>query len=420
MDKLLCGFAVRGQWYAKEGSTAKARAPIIEQRELQMPGSYVCATCGMTGPEGAEHEHPVETFPGETITVPIHAGYEEVPDGDCLTYGISPYEFDLAPEARDLPSSPYARWQRKVRKTKLRQAYQAIDLESIPSTDLPIMLQAQEAIKQRRRGGQKEFTVLKTYWLAPEMYFDFSSTTPLQCVSGYEIPAGTTLGELCPEGGRLDVCGDKIIDLRPEVKEDCLSMSAFHLDHLSWEAKGLDDAAELQRWVDDVWTLYVQIQIRDAIGLTLYDKEMLSAGKFTGEVGTVVGVDVPAGGEKKLSEATHVITGSQPNAAIFEGLKYAEQSQTNITGAFPSLSGSNMEGSETARGRIILREQSLQGLGPQLFMAARHDVVWAKQNLKLKKQYWTSERYVPYLEEDEPLGGRWFTASDLDTDFIVD
>jgi hypothetical protein len=195
-------------------------------------------------------------------------------------------------------------------------------------------------------------------------------------------------------------------------------MSPFYLDPLCWEAKGLDDAAELQRWIDDIWTLYVQIQLRDALGITTYDKEMFSAGKFTGEVGSVVGVDVPA--DKKLSEAIDIKEGPQPHPSIFNGLQYAEQSQTNVTGAFPSLSGSNMEGSETARGRIILREQSLQGLGPQLFLAARHDVVWAKQNLKLKKQYWTSERYVPYLEDDEPLGGRWFTASDLDTDFIVD
>ncbi len=284
-----------------------------------------------------------------------------------------------------------------------------------------MMLQAQEATKQKGRSeAKKEYTVLKTYWLAPSEYWQFSSLTSMQCESGYEIPAETDLSELCPEGARVDICGDKIIDMRPEIKEDCLSMSVLYLDPLSWEAKGLDDAAELQRWIDDIWTLYVQIQLRDALGITLYDKAMMSGGKFTGEVGTKVGVDVPADRAKGLDDAVRVIEGPQPNPSIFNGLTLAQQSQTNVTGAFPSLAGSNMEGSETARGRIILREQSMQGLGPPLALAARHDMVWAKQNLKLKKQYWTSERFVPYLESDEPLGGRWFSASDLDTDFEID
>ncbi len=77
-DKLLTGIAIRGQWYAKEGSTAKARMPVVENHQIQMPGSYICTTCGATGPEGAEHEHEVNNFPGEVLSVPIHTGYEEI------------------------------------------------------------------------------------------------------------------------------------------------------------------------------------------------------------------------------------------------------------------------------------------------------------------------------------------------------
>lgn len=422
-DKLLCGIAIRGQWYASEGSTAKARAPIIQQREVPTEGMYICADCGMTGPESAAPQHPhdgVDIFSGPTETVPFHAGYEEVQDGDCLTYGISPYEFDLAPEARDLASSPYARWQRKVRKSKVKKAYRKVNLNDLPSTDLPIMLRAQDALKNKRKQeADKEFTVLKTYWISDDEYWDFASTSPMQTLGGYRIPALTNLGELCKGGMRVDRCGDKLIDIRPELKENCLSVSVYYLDPQSWEGKGLDDAAELQRWIDDIHTLFVQIQLREALGITLYNKNFqFDGGVFTGEVGAVKGVKVPEG--EKITEAMNVWSGQQPNQSLFKGMEYVTQSQTNVTGAFPSLAGSNMEGSETARGRIILREQSLQGLGPQLFLAARHDVIWAKQNLKLKQQYWTSERFVPYLEEGEPLGGRWFSASDIDTDFTVD
>ena len=138
-NRILYGIAIRGQWYAKEGSTAKARAPIVEQQDIQMPGMYVCPDCGATGPEGNAQEHTaseghqVNMFPGEVFTVPVHAGYEEIQDGDCLTYGISPYEFDLAPEARDIASSPYARWQRKDRKsTRLNSSH--LKLSRMPSS----------------------------------------------------------------------------------------------------------------------------------------------------------------------------------------------------------------------------------------------------------------------------------------------
>lgn len=426
-DKLLCGFSVRGQWYSTEGSTAKARAPIFEQREVPQEGLYVCTECGMTGPGSYAPQHgqgtghsAIEVFPGESVTVPFHAGYEEIPDGDCLTVGISPYQFDLAPDARDIASSAFARWQRKVRKSKLKRAYAKLDLKNIPSTDLPVMLRAEESTRTgKRTEGKSDFTVLKTYWVSPDEYFEFASLMPMKCVSGLEVPAMTVLSDACPNGMRLDICGDQLLDIRPEVKEDCLSKSDFHIDPLSWEAKGLDDAVELQRWIDDIHTLYIQIQLREALGITLYDKDFgFDGGVFTGEVGMVKGVTVPP--EKSVQQAMNIWSGQQPNQSIFSGLEYVQQSQTNVTGAFPSLSGSNMEGSETARGRIILREQSLQGMNVPLILAALHDVIWAKQNLKLKKQYWTSERYVPYLSEGEPLGGRWFSASDLDADFVVD
>lgn len=425
MDKFLYGFAARGQWYSKEGSTSKARAPKIEMQEQQMPGMYVCPGCGMTGPDDGQEvcEHcqsPIEKFPGETMQVPVHAGYEEVQDGDCLTYRISPYEFDLAPEAFDLPSSAYARWQREVRTSKLKRAYPKLKLEDLSNAEVPMMLRAQKAMTKKGNPSEsnKAFTVLKTYWISVDDYFEFASQKPFEAISGYQIPAGTSLSDLCPNGLRVDRTEKGIIDIRPEVKEDCLSYSAYHVDPQSWEAKGLDDAVELQRWIDDIWTLYVQIQLREALGITGYDKEMFSNGKFTGEVGTVVGIDVPQ--EKKLEDAIHNWAGQQPNVSLFKGMEFSQQSQTNTTGAFPALNGSNMEGSETARGRVILREQALQGMGPPLYLAARHDIVWAKQNLKLKKKYWTSDRYVPYLEEGEPLGGKWFGASDIDADFIVD
>lgn len=433
LDKFLCGFEVRGQWYSKEGSTSKARAPKIEMQEQQMPGMYVCPGCGMTGPDEGQEAcesqiadgepcgAAIERFPGEMISVPVHNGYEEVQDGDALTYRISPYEFDLAPEAFDISSSPYARWQREVRTSKLQRAYPQLKLENLGTGgEVPIMLRAQKAMTKKGTPSEsnKAFTVLKTYWISVDEYFEFASQKAFKTLSGYEVPAGTDLSQLCPNGLRVDRTDKGIIDIRPEVKEDCLSYSAYHVDPQSWEAKGLDDAVELQRWEDDIHTLYVQVQLREALGITGYDKSMFDNGKFTGDVGTVVGVDVPD--DKKLQDAINVWSGQQPHQSIFSGLEYVKQSMTNTTQAFPALNGSDMAGSETARGRVILREAALQGLGPQLYLSARHDVVWAKQNLKLKQKYWTSDRYVPYLEEGEPLGGKWFGASDIDSDFIVD
>lgn len=416
LHKCLYGIEVRGQWYATEGSTSKARAPIIEEQQIPMPGKYVCPTCGMTGPDTEEHEHETEKFPGEVISVPMHTGYEEVPDGDCLTYQISPYEFDLAPEARDIPSSPYARWQREVRNVTLQKAYPKVKIGETPST-LPVMLQAQRALKREKT--RKNTTVIKTYWIVPDYYFEFSSQSSMKCLSGYEVPAGTDLGELCPEGLRIDMYNGEILDVRPEVKEDCLSMSPFYLDPLSWDAKGVDDGVALQRWIDNVHTLYLQLQLREALGITLIDKAFsVDGGVFNGEVGTVKTVDVPDG--KTINEAMNVWFGQKADGSVFSGMEYVEQSQTNVLGTFPTLSGSTMEGSETARGRIILKEQANQGLGPRLALAAQHDVIWAKQNLKLKKKYWTSERYVPYLDDADPMGGRWFSAADLDADFDID
>jgi hypothetical protein len=425
MDKLLFGIEIRGQWYAKEGSQAKARVPIFEERQIQGPGAYVCGGCGMTGPDSYAQDgkcphcnSDADIFSGETVSVPVHSGYEEIQDGEPITYGISPFEFDLAPEARGISDSPYARWQRKVRRTKLKRAYPKIEFQG--SRELPTMLQAQEALN-KKKGSTEGFSVLKTYWLSPDYYFDFASSQPYECLSGYEVKAETPLLELCPLGLRVDIENGRVVDMRPEVKEDCLSMSQFHYDPLSWEGKGLDDAFELQRWIDDIHTLYLQIQLREALGIPLYDKEMFSQGKFTGEVGMPVGVDVPNDGSgRTLEHAVKFISGNQPNQSIFAGMKYVQDSQVKVAGGFDAISGAGMEGSETARGRIIQREMGLQGQGVSLFLSARHDVIWAKQNLKLKKQYWTSERFVPYLEEGEPLGGRWFSASDLDTDFIVD
>lgn len=417
--KCLYGISVWGQWYAKEGTTAKARAPIIEQKEVQQPGMYVCPTCGMTGPEDSAegHEHEVEMFPGEVMSVPVHAGYEEVEDGDCLTYQISPYEFDLAPEAKDIASSPYARWQREVRTVTLQKAYPGVKIGEGDNT-LPVMLQAQKALAKREK-TRKHTSVLKTYWIIPDYYFQFSSLVPMKCQSGYEIPAGTDMTELCPNGLRVDMSDGEIVDIRPEVKEDHLSMSQFYLDPLSWDGKGIDDGTELQRWIDNMFTLCVQLELREALGITLIDRGFsIDGGVFTGEVGTVKTVDVPDG--KTVAEAMNIWTGNSASQSLFKAMEFSAQSQTNVLGTFPTLSGSTMEGSETARGRIILKEQANQGLGPRLMLDAWHLVIWAKQNLKLKKTYWTSERFVPYLDEGEPLAGRWFSASDLEADFNVD
>ena len=423
LHKCLYGLGIRGQWYAKEGSQTKARAPIFDVQQQQMPGSYVCPDCGMTGPDNYADSHAQQTghtpevMPGEIVPVPVHTGYEEIPDGDCVTYQISPYEFDLAPEARDLASSPYARWQREVRNVTLQKAYPSIKIDDTTG-ELPTMLRAQRATQKGDR-HKKHSSVVKTYWIVPDYYFQFSSQQSMTTISGVEIPAGTMLDEMCPQGMRIDTRNGQIIDVRAEEKTDHLSMSAFYLDPLSWEGKGVDDGVELQRWIDNIHTLYLQIQLREALGITLIDKDFsIDGGVFNGEVGTVKTVGVPDG--KTVNEAMNIWFGQQPNASMFNGMEYVEQSQTNVLGTFPTLSGSTMEGSETARGRIILKEQANQGLGPRLMLAAWHEVIWAKQNLKLKQKYWTSERYVPFLSDDEPMGGQWFKGADLDADFEVD
>lgn len=434
---------------------------VIEDREIQLgEGAGYCGDCGkvapaadfmgqMEGPDGGPMQaqacpqcksEAVLVEPPAAGTVPTVVGKEQVEMGDlvCETLPMPACWWDLKYRAEH---SPWFIYRQRVPFGRIRQLLGNVKIPGGTSaeTDLGLdvidtlaksgqALGGQSAHGQRRRNSAmwQESVNLDEMWLGPECYADIQTKDEEETLAGTNLPAGTSLAEIFPNGlVAVGLNGMKLVlGLYEERHADHIVSGVYHMKALSGAGRGAADAIEPQKRLNKFDSQGLNFMESTATPAVLYDASLIGEDEssYLGHPKTNIPVDLSKLPDtRRLSDAVMQLPpGAMP--AQFaqytqEFLNHMFQLSFHITDFSGGLPGVN---NRTATGAQIAEANSNSLFAPVLGIKAEVRVRAAEMIVEQGKQYFPLGRYFPMSGKYGRQRGVWLKAADLEGELLFD
>lgn len=425
---LLCtGTCARYRGFDKTKGPMEQSA-LLEPNQVESPGTYFCQNpkCGSSGSiEELKDdmcpgcEGPAVQSPGDTLESEAHTGYDESPSGQTCTYSVNPFELGMPNEATGPDKSPFLRWEQRTRHAYIAHKYKVKPGILKGNEGLSPSLTALQVIQNYGQPIQQtdpQFGVFKRYWLEPFMYSQVEINGELELASGVVIPEGK-LTKYAPNGLYIAKMGDVFLDIQPGCAADCWSGSQYHHRPMSPYGVGIDDSADIQEWESEVLSIKIEHAQRDSVGITFFKRTVgIDQSKMVG--GANVGVDLPDP-EADINKSVMQLNPNPASNSINETLAVGRDAMKGTMGAYDVMSGSNENVPDTATGLSLAQEKAVGIQGQFLARWAASWCVWAVQGLRWSRRYQSEAQFVPYTDPGDSEAGKWFKASDLDTDYTI-
>lgn len=434
-----CGKYARYYYYTNEAER-KARIPKVEPVPMQFgEGAWMCADCGEGGAESELGQSPdgmpicpycgspnVDVEQVEPVEVETVTGTEEVNIGDIVCEAVPAFELkhDLSCAPQD---SPYLIRKRRVRLALLEAQYPELKIR--PAKSDSSGLDAEEGLRNSQYGSPSAGSIKNEksddeptvdfiqVWLDPSMYKNLTLSQPYQTVNGEQIPAGTPLVQIFPQGlysawiDGIEGC----VELRNEHHKDFWVGGVYRMRAISSLGSGIEDMVEGQRQYNLIMSIiYTQLRT-SAMPATLFDERLLPNGvsSYLGSLQNIP-VNLSALDNARLPDAVHQLQPQPPTGQHFtysQQLDFFMQKASRVTDFSGGLPGVN---NETATGAEILQATSQSLFGPQLALKAEVDRRGAEILLKLFKQYTFDDVYIHLAGKRGEVKGEWFRNADLE------
>ena len=411
-----------------EGGIPQAGAPDAGGGPLDAglwpeAAGIVCPDCGSPNVE-IESAPPVEV---QTLE-----GYEEYETGDLCVETVPCFELkhDLGCAPHE---SPYLIRSRRVRTALLQSKFPFLKVKGAVGESAG--LQAEEALRDAVYGSMRsgstspdsedgEQTDFIQCWLDPCLYSRFVLEEPFRTLDGAEIPAGTRLIDIFPDGIYLcKVEGvDGVVELRNEHHRDFWVGGVYRPRAISALGSGIEDMIEGNRQYNLVTSLIYTTLLTAGAPATLIDQRLLpnNYSAYLGHPGKNIPVNLAALPDKRLADAVHQLSPNLPGQQFFaysDTLNNYMQMASRVTDFSGGLPGVN---NDTATGAQIAAANSQGLFAPQLELKAEVDRRSAEIILGLFKKYCIDERYVSLAGRRGRMDGQWLKAADLSVDLYAE
>lgn len=469
-----CGKYAR-YYYLSDEVKRKARRPVTETQEVQLgPGYWFCPDCGEGGEgqifgesqfsganegvrsgveassgveEGADRPLGSDDYgmagaicpacgspnvaqeAGETAEVESLLGYEEYDAPDIVVESVP--SFELKHDLQFLPQdSPYLIRRRRVRVAVAESKFPYLKLRQATSDNAG--MRAQQDLKTSTYGNpQGQYTEdggeptveMIQIWLDPTLYSRYVLTESYRTMDGNEIPAGTALIDLFPDG--MYQCWfegvEGCVELRNEHHKDHWVGQVYRPRAISALGSGVEDMIEGNRQYNLVMSIiYTQLRT-SAMPATLFDERLLPNGtsSYLGSLQNVP-VNLTALDDKKLSDAVHQLSPQPPSQQHFaysQQLDYYLQKASRVTDFSGGLPGVN---NSTATGAQIAAANSQSLFAPQLALKADVDRRGAEIILNLFQKNATDETWITLSGKRGEMEGMWLSQADICSDLYAE
>jgi hypothetical protein len=391
---------------------------------VQGVGLVPCPACGSPNAEVME----APPVPVESVT-----GYDEfeVPDLVCETVPT----FELKHEIDRLPQeSDWLLRSRRVRASVLQGLYDFLKVGSARNEDYGLdrqqqlaeatYLSAAKSFASKYGGEKDDYVDFDQWWLQPCLYKDWVLENPVQTLEGQEIPAGTPLVEVFPDG--LYFCTiagiEGVVEVANESHREHFVGGVYEMAASNALGKGIEDMVDANRQFNLIYSMIYE-QLRSATWpATLYEESLFPNGlaAYIGRGNKNLPVKTMGLPENRtLPQSVHQLQPVPPAAASFQfpkELEFVIQKASRVMDFSGGLPGVD---NDTATGAEIAAANSQGLFAPMLELKGEVDRQSAVVIVKLNQRY-GFERYFTIAGKRGRQDGAWLNAADLDVDIYAD
>lgn len=414
--------------YFNPQAGVRAYKPIVERMSIKLgPDAFRCADCGAQGemppdwqeqaqmgnpalcsnPECRSQALDVTEVPTEEFEVPT--GEEPYDAGDVETRLLSIYNVTWD-AGLGLERSPIVLWEEDHDKEDIEAAFPGYELSGDRSTT-DTGLQIKQNLEHIGRDETKRNrSTLSRLWVEPRRYHNVEIEEAFDTAAGINIPAGTKLIELFPDGFHAIMQGDLLLDIYGAVKNDDLSVMEYHAMSDGGLAQGVDSMREPQRMTNtgySLWNLWLRHQ---ASPPKRYNPDLVDPGDMSGDPSRPIPVNAANLALNPNYTMESAIVMDQPvplPGQVFEGLnrmrafiQFAALA-TEFSEGLPNVSNETLGGARIGQSL----SQSISGTILAQFADFRCAVV--KQTLKKVRAHCWDKRYLQ-------LGGKYSTIEKIE------
>lgn len=421
--------------YFDPQAEGKAKQPILQEVALPGAAAWTCGECGMGGEGevmtclhcGSEMVQNDVAPPATTQQV---VGHKVVHAGDIRCEPIPAWQ--LRYERGDLPEK--SEWMRRSRDFPL-ETVQALfpdkkitPTQSDESTASPdrVLRKASSAanasVSVYGNGQDDSFYVeFLEFWYEPALYYNVVLKDAEILADGTELPAGTRLVDVFPNGMyRARVRGGKeTLLMRPESHKKRIVSAQFIMVPGRGVGDNIQDALEYQKQDTVLNSVNFQAYMKAATPTLVVNDRLISESGLNTKPGGVITVSGRKLRERETVQSAFGVVPATPPApamqqylfAVEGGLQKALKSLTLDSG----LSGFK---SDTAYGDRIAEAKTQLARTSELALLGD----WYKRicglRMEIAQQYLTDERIIQCSGTGGQLEALEFKAADIDCDFL--
>jgi hypothetical protein len=392
--------------------------PSFTEKEVQGKGTSYCESCGWSGEETAqcpECNNPTVTQPGTTAKASVPNGVDKLPVVDIAVDLVDPMEICLDPKCRGgkIPTADFMRRERYLRDYEVDLLYPDFakfadtHAGATDNSDILNYKQALEqnvtglAVDQRKTASNK---LRREYWFDLKVYKNFAPDED-ETFAGRKFKAGVKLGEVLPSGAYLDQIDGKHMKIEDEDKNKVWVGGVDTIDPTSPYGRGFSGLVNLQEMLDEGVSLGFAFLMRDALGLQLYDPQMLEASDVEStRVGGAIPLKPGAQMEgRPISQALINVEHKQLSSFTLPFLQMVDSKMPHAAGgAYDVLGGGGGvgAGAKTLGGQQQQLQTAAGMVGPALQLRAQAEVDAFIQYLEHLQKYGSDEHF-------KSVAGEW-------------
>lgn len=432
--------------------------PEFEDQDVEMPGKAICSECGEESPVSGDigdemsvpcascgHMAVIEKMP-TNASVPVPTGLREFTTGDTQTRAI-PF-FEIRCDLRETQGGDLARakwfehhYIASLDELQVEYPEAADKIKGANSAgNMSYPLQWQMALKHGNiipvdtasARSVVENREVRDIFLTPAMYLNVEMTMPFafsdaEGKSRFSVEAGETLAECKVDGKKVEeppvlcfrLVGMELIDVFLCDFREEFAYVTFMADPSTFWGLFLTDLSIMQDIVNQMLTLQMYHIKRNAITSIIYNSQAFDPDAFKKDLiptADTLPPDVPIGNTYGIVPALRM------SGEPMQMLEAIMAMKADVSLTTPAMMGQTQP-NEPYHAQLLQRQSSLGLLAPASISKATAKVHWAKQQLRLAKQFWTDEDTAEYLK----LNGEWtddhidaFLDCDFDNDLLIE
>jgi hypothetical protein len=440
------------QW--NHPSQRKEKVPVIERRDVAEETSRICSNCakpeletpeipGIQTPEGSKclncgSDAFIEISTGGQPDMVV--GYEDIPLCENAWIVPNPIGIIVSLQASCIEETPFLKWKQMILRSVLQEKFKKIKLPSTgtESTELRYITNQQKAtpadsredlhessitgegaIGQRDGDDELELLEFHQHWLDYPVYCNKTFEEDMPLGRGKILKAGKPLGSAYRSGLYYGTCGQLVVDLWDEDKNEKWTSSPYGMRPGSMYGSGSSQALSDQELLNDLKALTMANAWSNAVPREFVDPSMIKELSADPQIPTNVTR------ESGSSDFGYLAAPGMPLSAEIYGL--AEEHKASMQNKIGAMSGAGAGGladaqkwGDTATAISIKRDLAVGRFSPDLeLMADQLDRMQAIQFLQNEQKYFTPEQWERQKGDHGSDALKAFLECDIRRDLII-